>query len=714
MALRGRVLFVGVVVALVASGCLYLPSDDTSPGAVSARVQINALLDEADAQEAAGHPDVATAKRAEAAQRECEVFGCEADVGTTTISMGPATGAGFFTAPWPSDTRRRADGSIDLTGFPGRSTNALADLVIGRGEVATKGFGTNSGIFFQASGPVAPGTLPLLGASSLGKRSNAMVLDLDHPSAPPAPIIAAQSGTATALRPANLITLLPYPGHPLRSGTRYAAVLFDGLRDPAGQRLAPSPVLDQLDGSAPGGVDPAVWSSLRSSRDDVVAAVRARTLWHPSELVAFTTFTTQDTTHDMAAVAAAVAGLPTPAVLSRTPDTGVCPAGGQSHTTGRLALPSWQAGTRPFVNDGGNIVIGPDGKAVQQGVQMGSDGQGVLLDMAVPCGPAPAAGWPILLWVNGTGGTARATNISQLGATPPYAVLSIAPLYSGDRLASAAAPFNTPEYQFYNWLNPLAGRTNQIQQAADVLYLERVAKALTLAPGEAGGGVDHFDASKVVLAGHSQGSGSLPLTLAFAPDVAGGFLSAAGGGLYHSVLHRADVRALVDGILGTGPSGELDMFHPFPQLLQTFAEEGDASNYASLVTQDVALYAGLRDGCTSIETAMHLAEAMGVPVVNQLQRQPLFDPYFGVPYASPLEPGTISVPVTQNLDGGTRTGVVIEVDAGHFGASNYPAIGRSFIDSIAFTGQAVVDPGSTPPVAPGTTQCVRFDPAPTP
>ena len=60
------------------------------------------------------------------------------------------------------------------------------------------------------------------------------------------------------------------------------------------------------------------------------------------------------------------------------------------------------------------------------------------------------------------------------------------------------------------------------------------------------------------------------------------------------------------------------------------------------------------------------------------------------------------------------TAAMVVVDAGHFGASNYPAIGRSFIDSLAFTGTAVIDPGPTPPVAPGTSQCVRYDPAPTP
>lgn len=713
---RARVTAVLVAaVALVAAGCLYHPSDTTTPAAVDARVHINALLDEADAADDLGDTATAQARRDQAALEECATFGCDAPLGTTTIAMDPVHAGGFFDAPWPSDTRRHPDGTIDLTGFPGRSTIPLANLVVGRGEAVTDGFGTNSGVFLQATAPLDELTLPIFAEASIGRRSNAMLIDLDHPTAAPSPVLADVRDTGTALRPANLVTLLPYPGHPLQPSTRYAAVVFDGVRDTAGNRLAPAPLIDDLDGAAPPGVSPATWAELRQDRDDVVAAVRARTLWHPSELVAFTAFTTQDPTREMEALADAVAALPAPQVLSRTPDTAPCPPGGVSHTTGRLALPSWQQGTRPFVNDGGAIVLDGAGVAQQQGVQLGADGQGVLLDMAVPCGPAPASGWPILLWMNGTGGTARATPIAQLGPNPPYAVLSIAPLYSGDRLAVAAAPFNTPDFQFFNYLNPLAARTNQLQQAADMLYLKRVAQNLALAPGEAGNvGVTTFDASKVVMAGHSQGAGTLPLTLAVDPTVQGGFLSAAGGGLYHSIIHRADVRTLVDGILGTGP-GELDIFHPYPQLLQTFAEVGDSTNYASMIQPDLVLYAGLRDGCTSIEVATQLAEALDIPIVNPQARNPLFGPPLPavvVGYTSPFEPAVVTAPVTANRPGG-RTAVMVEVDSGHFGASTYPAIGRSFIDSIAFTGTATVNPGPTPAAPPGS-QCPRFDSPPTP
>jgi hypothetical protein len=698
----------------VTAGCKLHPSDTWSPGALEARLAINALLDQADDAEAEGDDAAAAAFRAEASELECEVFACVTSVGSTTVRFDPTLAGGFFDAPWPSDTRLHADGSIDLTGFPGRDI-AIADLVLGRGEAATFGFGTNSAVHFRASGAIDPATLPLAAEASVVPRSTAVLLDLDDPTADPVPLLADVKAEGTALRPSNLVTLLPYPGHPLRPSTRYAAAIFSGVLDTAGDRLAPSPLLEALDGPAPTGVDPATWMALREDRADTIEAVRARTLWHPSELVAFTAFTTQDPTSEMAAVADAVAALPQPEVVSRQPATAPCAAGGTSRSTGRVALPVWQAGPRPFLNEGGGIVVGADGRAVQQGVELGTSGTGVVLDIAIPCGPAPADGWPVLFWIAGTGGAARATP-TELGTNVPYAVFSVAPLYSGDRIVPAPPPFDTGDFLFYNHLNPLAARTNQLQQAADVLYLERLTHAFTTAPGEAGGGVEgRFDTSTVVVGGHSQGAGTVPMTLAVAPpNVVGGVMSAAGAGLYHSIVHRADVRALVDGLLGAMP-GEIDMFHPYPHVLQTFAEVGDPANYASAVTADVVLTSGLQDGCTSVETATHLARSLDIPIANPQARRPLFGPegLAHLPgYASPFEPPIVTTPVSQNLPGG-RTGVVVQIDTGHFGARHYPAIARSFVDSIAAGGPVAIDPGPTPPVEPGA-PCPRFDPPPVP
>src|SRR5262249_51646971 len=125
-----------------------------------------------------------------------------------------------------------------------------------------------------------------------------------------------------------------------------------------------------------------------------------------------------------------------------------------------------------------------------------------------------------------------------------------------------------------------------------------------------------------------------------------------------------------------GPGvNELDMFHPLVHLLQTFAEVGDAANYAPHVqTAHVLSTSGLIDGCSPVEVASINGTGMGLEVAN-----PLYYPVFG---SATLETPTTTLPVSGNLPGG-RTGVTVQLDAGHFGASTNPSLGRSFADSFA-------------------------------
>jgi hypothetical protein len=601
--------------------------------------------------------------------------------------MDPTAAAGFMSMPWPGDTRRQTDGSLDLTGFPGRSVSPLFDQLLAKGGVVTTGFGTNSAVYMQTTGALNPSSLPSA-EQSVTRRSNVMLLDLDSPHAPPVPLLTNYKGPATRLRPANLIALLPYPGHPLLEDHRYVAVAFDGLVDTNGRELAPSPLLKALNGPPAPGVTPRTWSQLREERDMTIHAVRARTRWHPSEVVAFTVFTTQRITRELRAIAAGIKALPTPVPANRT--TGDCTAGAtQAVATGDLELPEWRAGPFPFAASGGQIVIGPDGRAIRQGSEP------ARFEMAWPCAPTPRDGWPILLYMNGTGAGPNALFVSELrafGVPLPYVVLSIAPLYSADRFPPGGFPglcesrFNPActELLYFNFLNPVAGRTNQLAQAADVLYLERIAQGIKFAPGEGVAGVaPRIDRDTVVIAGHSQGAITLPETLAADPSIKAAFESSGGAGLYHTLVHRGDVRPIVDAGL-QAPTGEIDMFHPAIQAIQTLAEIGDPANYARFVHAHLDVYAGYIDSCTPIETNIHLANALGIPIAN-----PIHTPVFG---SARFEPPVIALPTRANL-AHRRTGVMVEVDDGHFGASANPSIGRSFVDSLATGGAPTVNPG---------------------
>lgn len=612
--------------------------------------------------------------------------------GGNTILMQPNLPGGFFSMPWPNDIRHKANGTIDLAGYPGSNSNAIFNSVLTKGSAATRAFGTNAAIFMRSTALLDPASLPSADESTTGA-SPILLVNLDDPGSPASPLLVDFKNAPSTYRPGNLLTSLPYPGHPLEEETRYAVIVLEGVHDTDGLPLLPAPLIDELqepwDAGKP--VTAAKWAELQAQRADVLAYIDQYTSWQADEIVAFSVFTTQDTTSEMDAIFTATDNLPPPTPVSR--GTGDCSPPGAQRTTvsGVLDLPKWQAGTYPYSLSGGGIVV-VGGAAVQQGVEQ------VDFEMTFPCGPAPVDGWPILLFMDGTGGSAESASIAELGFAPlPYVVASIAPLYSGDR----EVPGSPPELLFFNYLNPLAGRTNQLQQAGDMIYLRRVVEGIVLDAAETGaGGPVQTDDTVVVIVGHSQGAITIPQVLAVDPAFDGGYISAGGAGFYHNIVHRADVRSIVDGILGT-PPGELDIFHPIAQVLQVLAEVGDAGNYARRIdTAHVASIGGTIDGCSPLEVVQHLATALGHDVAN-----PLFHPMFG---SAALEPSTTTLPAGGNLAGG-RTGVTIQLDTGHFGASTNPQIGRTFVESLAAGGTPTVNPGPlSPDSTPGCSG--RYDP----
>ena len=620
-----------------------------------------------------------------------------------TIAMDPDHSDGFFSLPWPNDIRMVA-GHIDLTGFPG-SSNALVNTILTAGSANTAAFGTNAALFFQSSVNIDPATLPSA-AQSVTDGATAMLVNLDDPSAARIPLLVDFRVAGTPLRPPRLLTLLPYPGHPLTGANRYAAILFNGIAS-AGYSLTQSPLVAELDDAwnATKPVDATAWAALQAQRNDVYSYVNMYTDWSAAEVVAFTVFTTQNPVAEMEAIVAAIENLPAPTPISRT--SGNCagsPGANRTMISGSLGLPKWQQGDFPYMStaDGGGIVV-MSGQAVQQGTET------VAFELTLPCGSPPANGWPILLFMDGTGASANVNDIPYLGinnaSSPglPYVVATIAPLYSGDRyVPGLPIPYNQSEFLYFNYLNPLAGRTNQLQQASEMIYLRRVIEGLTFSPSEAGTAVlVETDDSIVVIAGHSQGALTTPHVLAVDPSFTGGFISAGGGGLYNTVLHRGDIRPLIDFILTT-PPGELDMFHPVVHVLQVLAEGGDAANYAPHVdTAHVLSLGGKIDGCSPLEVVSVIGTAMGLSVVN-----PQVHPMFG---SASFEPPVATLPVTGNLPG-PRTGVTVELNTGHFGAVTNPDLGRSFVTSLATGAVPTVNVPAL--FSDSIAGCPRYDPLP--
>jgi len=586
--------------------------------------------------------------------------------GPTTVQMDADWSGGFFSLPWPNAIRKQSDGSIDLAGLPTKGNLILSQLL----QVASRevdDFGTNSAIYLRFTGPIDESSLPTPSESALPS-SPLQLVALDG-SGERVPVIA-RIEPADGFRARHLLSLLPYPGHGLRSGTEYAVLVTTGLHTASGDPLAPSPLLDALDGPFRAGEarSSAEWSALRSQRDDARAALAGSGEWSADDLAGFTVFRTQDSTALMQAVADSLDQLPVE-VPELTPVSECATTGGRRHFEGRLRVPRFQQGNTPRTFGGGRIDVGPDGRAVVQTFDT------VKVGVNVPCGEPPAGGWAIQTFVAGTGG--NMTIDGGFGRDADSTVIgSIAPLYSPEENGSQ---FN--ELLFYNFLNPPAARTNPIQQAADNRVLVRMLQELELDGSLVGAtGTVTTDDDTVVVTGHSQGAQTVTLVATTTPGVVAIVTSAATSGQYNSISYRSDVRRIIGQVLGS--SRGIDVRNPIVQSIQTLMDAVEPANFPT--TGHWLNFAGRDDGCLTLEASRHLAGSQKLTILD-----PQWPSIWG---DAALDPIVGTAPLSGNGPGGS-TRVSIEIAGGHRVAYANTGVVADFIDHVTSTGEPVVAPG---------------------
>ena len=99
----------------------------------------------------------------------------------------------------------------------------------------------------------------------------------------------------------------------------------------------------------------------------------------------------------------------------------------------------------------------------------------VCLSLTVPKGTKPSAGWPLVVYAHGPGGSHRshitsgiaaslAAARTSLGASTPIAVLGIDQVETGTRRGSST---ELPANLFYNFANPATPRRNVVQGGVD-------------------------------------------------------------------------------------------------------------------------------------------------------------------------------------------------------------------------------------------------------
>lgn len=612
----------------------------------------------------------------------------------TTALYDPAS-TRFWDRPFPSDLRREADGSYDLERWPAyggnsplaRSNTLLADWLLTVDERVRDGFSVSGGGYFALSGPIDPATLPASPAASLEASASAFLIDID-PASPTRgqriPVNASLRATGDKYAPPNLLAVVPPFGLLKRPRTQYAFVLTDGIRDAGGEPLGRSrPFHDALEEAE--GADPKLVEQLRVLKATLeVAGVEAKTV------VAAAVFTTLDPNRKLYDLARWAEALPAPRlaapwkVKETYPDYQVL--------TSTFTVPRIQSGPQPYREHGqGQIVYGPDGQPQIQSMQ------DVRLVVTVPRRPQPAAGFPLMLYLHGSGGEwYEGVDRSPLPAQEdrPDFVKGEGPAKWLARRGLAMAGFDFPIHGnrnnppdttglvFYNLFGNIDATIDNFHVAVmETTILSRLLLSLELDPAlspnlDPGSQANlHFDPERFVGMGHSMGQ-SLGVPWATVDPRVKAFFVSGGGGMLPEVavnaLEPITLRPFVEGTVELGEGQHLDVEHPLLHALQTLWDYVDPVVKAPHVALDplpdippkhVLMTAGFRDGYFAPGAQAALAVALGLPLVGPSVEEtlPTRLALSGLP--------KLEYPVQANLQNG-RTGAIIHyqvpLNLGHY------------------------------------------------
>ena len=599
--------------------------------------------------------------------------------------------SGFYGLPFPNDVRTREDGRIDLSDHV--RPNSLIELYIDAIAAQQRGFGLSSAGYLLFDGPIDASSLPWTPGGSRLPTASVYLVDVDPDSpeygqqVPTTARFMTEAGEAIA---ANALAVLPFPGFVLRERTTYALVATRRLTTRFGDAVLPAAELEAI---------------AAASVPEDAALARAQAIYAPlwawldqpggderEDVVSAAVFTTQDATSLLGRVREVVhrdLPVPRPKKVYRR-----AVVAGFAWYDGAFDGPTFQKGEIPYLRpeDGGAFEIDEEtGEPVLQSVDE------LRFSIAVPAGPMPETGWPVVIYAHGTGGDfhsfvfdGTATRLTASG----FAVISMDQVLHGARNREVS-----PDLAFFNLQNPFAVRDNALQGALDDFQLLRLARNFDILERTPGGRRVKLDAERVYFFGHSQGSLTGIPFVAHEPLVKGAVFSGAGGLLYLSLLYKTkplDVAGIVALVLRDEP---LDQFNPFLALIQMYLDRADPASYARLLVsepldgtpQNVFLAAGLTDRYTPVPSIEALATAMRVDPIA-----PLLSPVPGLALAGR---DVLTPPVSGNVDGTVTAGLLqyreVPDSDGHFVIFEVDAARRQsavFLRSLADDGVARIPP----------------------
>lgn len=578
----------------------------------------------------------------------CDIESIEVATALFEVATGPTQD--LYALPFPNDLRLRSDGTIDLARLGVWKKKDLIQLYLA--QVAKGGgmggFALNAAAYFRFNTALELLTLPKDSQASMQDNSSVIWVNID-PASPgygqrvPVRVKFTRDRRCANGDPSmeyigdNHLAVLPVYGFPLAPSTRYAVLLTEALADENGDPIMPdadfSPLLlDQAPSQPSLLAAHVIYAPLR-------AYLKKQGLTGIISAAVFTTGAPAAISQRAREVVY-LSAAPTAADLVVARD-----AGEYFELNGTYKAPNFQAGTPPYASptEGGEILL--DNKGYPKVARI----ETLRFALSIPRAVMPAAGWPLVIYAHGTGGSYRtfmendvAKKLANVKDSKGQTIANMAVVGIDQNIhGTRVPPYTSPDIWFFNFQNPAAAVHNVVQAGIDDYALLRMVKGLTAksVPWGKGSGKSgsltwdpgiKFDPTKIYFMGHSQGGLTGPVFLAFEPEVKGAVLSGAGAGAVLSLLGKTkpiSIPAMVEAAIGDKP---IDEFHPVLNLIQQMLEPAETANYGRMLIRypaqnvgpkHIYLSQGFVDHYTPIDTTDALAAAIGLPLVAPVQRK---------------------------------------------------------------------------------------------
>lgn len=583
----------------------------------------------------------------------------------------------FFDAPFPSNSRRRADGSPNFDALPNPENIGFVTSSIAATE-ARDGFDPGGAIYFQFDAPLP---IPSRAAvDNLRQLRGIQLIDVD-PISPERgqryPLRVRATDHHDGIRPANLLQILPEPGSSLREATTYAVVVQRDIDADGRLDLASSKRIQTLLAS-PAASDDAVASSFAPLR----AAMPTLGL-DAADIAAATVFTTGTPTAELYqwtqhALQATPLELAKPLKREREYKDYVV-------LKGFVKMPLFQDGTPPHFFSGGQFQL--DAQRTLKAVTHVD----APFYLTIPKGKVPSDGVPLYFYIHGTGGHATqaidrgyrksvddvaspGSGLASWVAPLGYATSCIAGAYSPDRIGWRALD----GYAAYMFFNPAAMRDNLRQMALEQVYFLRFLENLEIDPAlvpEASsdfpGGKIRFSKSRRIVGGQSLGSYLSGIVAAITQGFDGAILTGAGGSWIEfgfGPKDPVDLTALLNR-LAMRRGEKLDPHHPFITAFQNAVGPSDNTNYLPYVLRrtspgqvvpHVLVIQGQKDLQVPVNLQRALTLSLGVDLVGPETGKTKKDQLFPVLQYGPLRHVPEGLAGNRTAaDGSPRTAVTV-------------------------------------------------------